>query len=218
MAVVILVLGLLIGTVASGKSILHSARVRAVMKELDTYKQAIAQFQTRYQATPGDFAGASNLWSGIANGDGDGRVVVYGSAVPTPNEQYLVWKHLAKAALIDGEFSGTSGTSTSGKAAGENVPESELTGAGWELFFNNSYDAGGGRTMSFSTTPYNHILMLFEPSEAENVIRAGDGLIIDTKVDDGDARTGNIGQIASSGTNWSSDEDSLTKLVFNTGF
>lgn len=218
MAVVILVLGLLIGTVATGQSVLHSSRVRSAMKEMDTYKQAISQFKTKYQATPGDFVGASNIWAGVSNGDGDGRVIVYASSVPTPNEQYLVWQHLSKAHLIDADFTGAAGTSTSGKVAGENVPESSLTGAGWELFFNNSYDAGGGRTMSFSTTPYNHMLMLFEPSEAANVIRAGDALIIDTKMDDGDARTGNIGQIASSGTNWSSDEDSLSKLVFNTGF
>jgi prepilin-type N-terminal cleavage/methylation domain-containing protein len=217
LSIVIVVMGLFMGAVMAGKSVLRASKLRGAMAETQRFTQAIVAFQEKYQAMPGDFAAASTTWAGTGDGDGDGRVVVYANAVPVPNEQYLVWKHLAKAGLLTGSYTGAAGAPATGAVLEQNVPESEVTSGGWQLFFNNADEVGGGLTMSFTTVSYNHYLLLHEPEEGEAAISPSEGKLIDTKIDDGIASTGNVGQVAAQNTEWTSSDSISAKLVVNTG-
>lgn len=109
LAIVLVVIGLLLGGVLKGQELIESARVRNIITQLDSIKAAYYAFQDKYQAAPGDYPGPlahANL-AGIANaqvgGNGDGVV----QDTPQARESLLAWVHLSHANLIAGSYRAT---------------------------------------------------------------------------------------------------------------
>ncbi len=120
LAIVLTVIGLLVGTVVAGNKLLGNSALLTSIKELQTYQTAINGFQEQYRYWPGDMPNATSLWSGTANGDGNEKIFhPYQSSV-SPNEIYLVWQHLMLARYIEGSYTGTGPVGT----PGVNVPTS----------------------------------------------------------------------------------------------
>lgn len=118
LAIVLVVIGLLLGGVLKGQELIESARVRNLISQMDSIKAAYYAFQDKYQAAPGDYPGAlahANL-SGISNpqvgGNGDGVV----QDTPQARETLLLWVHLSHANLIAGSYQATNSLPS---AAGE---------------------------------------------------------------------------------------------------
>ena len=106
LAIVLVVIGLLLGGVLKGQELIESARARNLISQLDSIKAAYYTFQDKYRAVPGDYPGElayANL-SGIANnqvgGNGDGVV----RDTPAARESLLAWVHLSHANLISGHY------------------------------------------------------------------------------------------------------------------
>ena len=114
MAIVLVIVGLLIGGVLAGQQLIQSARVRNLISQQDGVKAAFFGFQDRYRALPGDYSGASiNINCGTftcVNGNGNGRIEASGATV---HEEILAWNHLAAAGFINGSYT----MPTSGVAA-----------------------------------------------------------------------------------------------------
>ena len=99
-AIVLLIIGLLLGGVLKGQSMINSARVRAIANDLSGIETAWVSFQDRYQSLPGDYSRAStHIVSGAADGNANARV-------DTVAEAGAVWQHLAGAGFITGNFTG----------------------------------------------------------------------------------------------------------------
>ena len=101
-AIVLVIIGLLLGGVLKGQELINTARVRALNNSVDGITAAWFSFQDRYRAFPGDYLDAKstvNLPGALAGGNGDGRV-------NTPAERGLVWTHLEAAGYITGGYSG----------------------------------------------------------------------------------------------------------------
>jgi len=110
LAIVLVVIGLLLGGILKGQELIESARARNLISQLDSIKAAYFTFQDKYRAVPGDYPGPlarANL-SGIENdqvgGNGDGVV----RDTPMGRESLLVWVHLAHANLISGNYQASS--------------------------------------------------------------------------------------------------------------
>ena len=76
-AIVLVIIGLLLGGILKGQELITSARVRNLISQQDGIKAAFYGFQDRYRALPGDYQLASqNLGGATAatNGNGDGRI------------------------------------------------------------------------------------------------------------------------------------------------
>ncbi|HEB81223.1 MAG TPA: prepilin-type N-terminal cleavage/methylation domain-containing protein, partial [Gammaproteobacteria bacterium] len=77
-AIVLVIIGLLLGGVLKGQELINTARVRALNNSVDGVTAAWFSFQDRYRAFPGDYTQATvNLPDPnglIANGNGDGLV------------------------------------------------------------------------------------------------------------------------------------------------
>ena len=76
-AIVLVIIGLLLGGVLKGQELITSARVRNLISQQDGIKAAFFGFQDRYRALPGDYANASaNIKCPAAclNGDGNGQI------------------------------------------------------------------------------------------------------------------------------------------------
>jgi len=103
-AIVLVIIGLLLGGVLKGQELITSARVRNIIASQDGIKAAYFGFLDRYRALPGDYLTASaqaNIPGCAAcfGGDGNGQIVNGASS-----EAIHVWEHLSKAGFITGSY------------------------------------------------------------------------------------------------------------------
>ena len=96
-AIVLVIIGLLLGGILKGQELITSARVRNIIAQLDGAKAAVFGFQDRFRALPGDFSQAETQIAG-ASEDGDGNGVIAG------NEAIAAWDHLSHAGFINGIY------------------------------------------------------------------------------------------------------------------
>src|SRR5215210_5593314 len=100
-AIVLVIIGLLLGGVLKGQELITGARVRNLIGQQDGIKAAYFGFLDRYRALPGDFKNAkTTIKDTTENGDGDGQILNSG----TTKEGTLAWEHLAKAGFINGAY------------------------------------------------------------------------------------------------------------------
>jgi prepilin-type N-terminal cleavage/methylation domain-containing protein len=65
-AIVLVIIGLLLGGVLKGEELITSARVRNLISQQDGVKAAFYGFQDRFRALPGDYPGAVANIAGIS--------------------------------------------------------------------------------------------------------------------------------------------------------
>ena len=66
LSIVLVIIGLLVGGVLSGKSLIRASELRAVASEFSYYKIAIGNFKDKYSALPGDMRNAVTYWGAAA--------------------------------------------------------------------------------------------------------------------------------------------------------
>ena len=65
LSIVLVIIGLLIGGILAAQSMIQTARIQSVIRQISQYDIAVTNFQTRYDALPGDaapFGGNGNGW------------------------------------------------------------------------------------------------------------------------------------------------------------
>lgn len=166
-AIVLVIIGLLLGGVLKGQELITSARVKNLTSQQDGVKAAYFAFLDRYRALPGDFTQASTTINGVAaspcgtgNGDGNGQI--------TGNESILAWEHLSKAGFLTGAY-------TCNTTEGPTTTPTNPYGTRMQLIYDNVY--AGTATARHNVKTGNQI-----PSDilAE----------VDRKIDDGNAEGG----------------------------
>jgi prepilin-type N-terminal cleavage/methylation domain-containing protein len=176
-AIVLVIIGLLLGGVLKGQELITGARVRNLISQQDGIKAAFFGFQDRYRALPGDYAAAStNIKCNPAcpDGNGNGRI----EETVTPSESILVWTHLSAAGFINGSYSANS-TVTSAQVADANTPKNP-----YSVYLQLTYDAAYGDP----TTPpgAKHNLKTGTQVPVEIIAE------VDRKVDDGRPYSGSF--------------------------
>jgi prepilin-type N-terminal cleavage/methylation domain-containing protein len=105
LAIVMVIIGLIIGVVFKGKSLIDDAKRRKLLNELDGISAAYFTYYDRYDAVPGDDTEANSRWSGVANGNGDGYIG--GNATTPSGESLEAWQALRYAGLLRGDPAAT---------------------------------------------------------------------------------------------------------------
>lgn len=100
-AIVLVIIGLLLGGVLKGQELINQAKVKNVANDLNGIGAAVYAYQDRYKALPGDDSGANARWT-ITGSNGDRNGILDGTGTP-PAETLLFWLHLRKAGLISGD-------------------------------------------------------------------------------------------------------------------
>src|ERR1700680_3911745 len=107
-AIVLVIIGLLLGGVLKGQELITGARVRNLISQQDGIKAAFFGFQDRFRAYAGDYTQATvNIIGATANGNGNGRIetgAVGGTAPAGAEEHTLAWEHLSRAGFINGTY------------------------------------------------------------------------------------------------------------------
>ena len=107
-AIVLVIIGLLLGGVLKGQELINSAKVKNIANDLNGIASGVYAYQDRYKAFPGDDKGAAR-WTGITAGDGNGIV---GDSTAGTNfnddptgttENVLFWAHMKNAGFVAGD-------------------------------------------------------------------------------------------------------------------
>ena len=206
LSIVLVILGLLTGGILTGQNLIRAAELRSVVTEFKTYQTAVMTFRDKYFALPGDMTNATDFWGEMTNcgaaspsgtdtetcnGDGDGVFDTIGPASRV-SEIFTFWQHLSNAGLIEGNYTGISGTGGgTDSETSVNTPAAKISNAGWSVmhqsYSSNSIFFDGNYHNSFSFGKNNDNFWTYDsaisPEEAWN---------IDTKIDDGNPATGNV--------------------------
>lgn len=106
-AIVLVIIGLLLGGILKGQELITQGRIRNVANDFQSMTAAINLYQDRYRALPGDDAGAATRWGVTAptptSGTlGDGIISGAYNTATTTDESRQLWLHLRRAGLVGG--------------------------------------------------------------------------------------------------------------------
>lgn len=214
LAIVMIIIGLLIGGVLKGQQLIENAKVSATITQVKGYSAAYFAFADAYGAVPGDMANADTRLSGCgagnsnncSAGNGDsivGTFTVNGQWNSNQNllsmpqvETVLFWKHLALADLITG-VDPTSALDAS--AWGESHPASPYSGGFHAMYFSpvqcTATSAAnincGGNAMSVRLQNVMNAAPI-SGTAGEQPVSPKTAASIDRKIDDGKPQRGSV--------------------------
>jgi hypothetical protein len=167
-AIMLAIVGLLLGGMVKGNQLIANARVHSLISQQEEFKAAYLGFRDRFNALPGDYNRASTFIGGVAataNGNGNGQITPLGVAGATIDEHIAVWDHLSKAGFIGGSYT---------YAASPETPVSSPINA-FGRFLQIAYDNAYGN----GSAPPSHNL------KTGNYIPSDILAAVDLKIDDG---------------------------------
>ncbi len=177
-AIVLVIIGLLLGGVLKGQELINSAKVKSYAQDFRVIQSAMYGFQDRFKGIPGDLPGAGGAGGKLgatattastpANQLGNSRIDGAWDTLTATDESCLVWQHLRLANFM-------SGNTTANCAVGDPYLQS---------------NADGGR-IGMSSTMY-----IIGMTGSYNICSTGVlGKIakqLDTQLDDGISDTGSF--------------------------
>lgn len=182
LSVVIVVIGILIGGVIIGTSLVKSAQLQGVVVELGQYEDAINDFRMKYKYLPGSMSNATDYWASTADGDGD-NILDCGAGV---QDCHLVWNHLGNADFIANDYPIISGA----LVIDQNVPASSVTGAYY--FASAAEDRNFYGLTDADNRNAIQLQGINSPTAFSGAIDSKDAFYIDRKIDDGIASEGRV--------------------------
>lgn len=194
LAIVMIIIGLLIGGILKGQELVANAQVTATVAQMKGLDGALSTFRDKYSVLPGDMTSPSVRLrdctaapcndAGNANGRVDGLALT--SAPAVTNEGLVAFVHMAAADLIAGVD--INGTAIFGSA----LPEAKIGGGFWI-----GHNANGTIGQGITGNRPGHYLVLNAlvsnvTSTSTTGITATQAAQVDRKMDDGDPRSGDI--------------------------
>ncbi|MCH2546217.1 MAG: prepilin-type N-terminal cleavage/methylation domain-containing protein [Alphaproteobacteria bacterium] len=156
-SVVLVILGLLTGGIFAGANLIRSMELKSINTEVNEYRTAIAAFQERFHALPGDMNNAEYIWGAVGdtnsgdtcpddagvgtetcNGNGNQLIAPTTTTLGLSGEEaegFYAWNHLHNMGLLRAEVTGVPGAASDRDAVvGTNIPRSNYNkAAGWSI-------------------------------------------------------------------------------------
>ncbi len=150
LAIVIVVIGLLVGGVLAGQELIEAAKRTKTIREINDFKVSIYTFKLKFNQFPGDFSKAQNIWpecvdeiGNICNGDNSGEL-----SGDNSREELRSWQHLSLAGLIKGNYLGLLNGDEFGFFPGINHPITPFGNKTFYNYYNYRYDPLVGISLS----------------------------------------------------------------------
>ncbi|MDP3607476.1 MAG: prepilin-type N-terminal cleavage/methylation domain-containing protein [Methylophilus sp.] len=104
LAIVLVIIGLLLGGVLRGQELINSARVKNLTREFQNVQVYLYGYQDRFRAIPGDDAMATaHLGAAAAtSGNGNGQIAGAWNSATDTDESYLFWRDVRLAGFAPG--------------------------------------------------------------------------------------------------------------------
>jgi hypothetical protein len=178
-ALIMVIIGLLLGGVLKGNEIIINAKVKKLEDEYREITAAVYSYQYRYHTLPGDDRHATKRFkllnpspkiTTITNGNGNGRISGdFDDTTEPPDktkESRHLWAHLRLAELVQGELGSTT------------LPSNPFNGVAGVSY--NTVSLNGrlaltipGLFVGFTNIP-NHIAIILESRSDDNQPHSGD--------------------------------------------
>ncbi len=183
LAIVLGLIGLIVGGVIVGEGMLRTAALQHISSERDLYVSSIKQFESKYGMLPGDMIGAGEIWgyadtsnggvcgnilhdagTGTQTCDGNGDNIIlgkfFGSGLPQSahGETFRAWQHLQNAEMIPTKLTGIAGDKYTGGAGTTVAPEGAASAVAGENVPASKVDSEVGWTITWGAmgdTPPN---------------------------------------------------------------
>lgn len=217
MSIVLVIVGLIIGGILTGRDLIKSAELRATLSQIEKYNTATNTFRNKYGGLPGDlqvndaskFGFFTFTINGGQTGLGDGNGLIeggYATNVYIAGEETAFFRQLSDASLIDGTYAQT-GTTAGTIATFGGVPSATTSGAALDLLIPPAKMKRGNYVIPASCGGVNYFV-LAAPSTVNiygvalnetNNISAGDAYYMDAKIDDGIPGKGSVWAIDGTG-------------------
>lgn len=194
-SIALVIVGLIVGALSAGTTLLEAARIRNVISEIEEFKNQANLFQSKFNALPGDFSKAGALWgndcansssgSDTCSGNGNGQTLD-NDIGSTTSESLRAWQHLDRANIATYSMTGIpsgAGCSSANNCAeiGVNIPESGWPNAGYSFYSGSDNTAALALFLGAETSDNWNSTAVMDPAQA-----AG----IDAKIDDTNPVTG----------------------------
>ncbi len=184
-AIVLVVIGLLLGGILKGQELINNAKVRAITDRQNSLKVAWFSFIDRYASLPGDYALAHTYIAQARNGNGDGLLSI--------EESVLAFQHMAASGYL--RCPHCTGDVASAKPNATNSLTNHYGGVmsiwsdGWHYQVRGGTGSAGNATQDGLTgSPVPPRLQVHSGPRIPSSIVAE----VDRKVDDGNSNTGDM--------------------------
>ena len=214
LSIVLVILGLLVGGVLAGQSLIRAAELRSLTTDTQRYIAATNVFRDKYFGLPGDMSNATAYWgkdgtncpadtgnanatTGTCNGNGDGNVE-FGAVNGGTGEAFQFWRQLALAGLIEGSYTGISGPGSAvNSVRGVNTPAAKPNNVGWNLQYATAASIIANATPNLYVLEYGNFLALGAKTSGtggfgQAYAKPEDAWNVDTKMDDGKPASGMV--------------------------
>jgi prepilin-type N-terminal cleavage/methylation domain-containing protein len=222
LSIVLVIIGLIVGGVLVGQDLIRAAYIRAQISQIEKFNTAVNTFRGKYNALPGDLNADTALQYGFTArgqyaGEGDGDGIIEGIISNTSGsnngraqgagETVMFWQDLTYANglnlnLIEGSFTGASPINVNSNNVCVTNTQTYCGGGSGLLgqFYPDSKFGANNRVYVYSLNGVNYygvspVNIIGADSwlngEAPNIpVRAA--YMVDSKVDDGFAQSGNV--------------------------
>lgn len=210
LSIVLVIIGLMIGGILSGQSLIRAAELHALVGEHQKFVIALNSFRGKYGGMPGDLANAESFWGTLeaadadcldavatgpetCNGNGNGNVEVLSAR---SREIWRFWQQLSNAGLVEGSYTGTSSTPWLAEP-GTNVPASKFGGGAFAIVAQADVAVHGGWYLDMFQPRRPHWLVLGRSTGANiypvaPLLKASEAWNVDRKMDDANPGRGNV--------------------------
>lgn len=134
LAIVLVIIGLLLGGVLKGQELINSAKVKNMASDLKNIQIYVYSYQDKFKAIPGDDKSAITHVGAAVNGDGDGEIDGAWNAT-SATESYYFWEHVRRAGIASGSTDSATTNTTylptnneGGPVGVQSKPQNTITG------------------------------------------------------------------------------------------
>lgn len=193
LAVVMIIVGLLIGGILKGQEMIANAQITATVAQVKGIDAATSTFRDQYDSFPGDMANASTRLPNCTanpcnNGNGNARLdVAVGAIAAIANESGYYFNHMRTTDLL----TGFDGSATA--AFGQAFPIAEA-GGGYMIGYVSTAVAPTGFTAA-EFRPGHYLVLTGQVAAVANgtgILTPSQAARIDRKIDDGRSNAGSV--------------------------
>jgi prepilin-type N-terminal cleavage/methylation domain-containing protein len=183
-AIVLVIIGLLLGGILKGQELINSAKVKNLANDFRVIPTYIYAFQDKFKALPGDDSAALTHMSGCtapcANGNGNGVVNGNWNSLTATDESWQFWAHVRHANLAAGPTTWAATT-----LADPYVPKNAVGG---QIGISSATAGAGGQVQITGMTGTYQV--------CSAGILGKFAKQLDTQMDDGNTATGSMRAVA----------------------
>lgn len=199
LAIVMIIIGLLIGGILKGQELIANAQLTSTIAQVNGINAALSTFRDKYSSLPGDMPNAGNRLPNCANtcatgtggSFGNGRIdtPAFGTVPGAGSEALIAFTHLAAADLISGVTSDFDGNGI--VQFGSLLPAAKIGGGYWVSWTNGGTGGGvagdlrAGHYLALNGTVAN-------VGDSTGSLSPSQAAQIDRKIDDGVANSGGV--------------------------